>query len=157
MSANERQARTSYRRPELCSWLMTDTGIARCWVSTLIHATMSCLTVYHPLARAPPSWAHAAPAVPAAPYKHFIPGGKIARSHATTRVNCDPLWSTSKGYILWYSVCFLLRNKRWESTVNWTTNKYWLCLKPNLAYFFVSYLILMIMSTVVYFSSVNTY
>ena len=37
---------------------------------------VSCLTVCHPHARAPLSWAHAAPAAPAAPYKHFTPGGK---------------------------------------------------------------------------------
>lgn len=74
-----------------------------CSVSELIHANMSCLTVCPPLARAPPSWAHAALAVPAAPYKPFIPGGKTGHTqpehafrkslssmnHITTKTNIE--------------------------------------------------------------------
>lgn len=56
------------------------------WLSSLIHATMSSLAVCPPLlARARLSWAHAAPAVPAAPYKPYIHGGKTAMSHK----NCN--------------------------------------------------------------------
>lgn len=82
VTINERQISASNPRSKLCCrWLMTDVGVPRCWVSALIHGNMFCLTVCHPLARAPLSWAHAAPAAPAAPYKPFIPGGKTARSH----------------------------------------------------------------------------
>lgn len=52
-----------------------------CWVSTLIHVTVSCLTVCHTLARAQLYWAHAAHAAPAAPYKPYIPGGKKDSPH----------------------------------------------------------------------------
>ena len=80
-SASDMQSSLSHPRPELPCRQLTDTGGLRCWVSALIHANMSCLTVCRPLARAPHSWAHAAPAAPAAPYKHFIPGGKTAHTH----------------------------------------------------------------------------
>lgn len=68
---------------------LTDANVASCWVSALIQTIMSCLAVYHPLARVPPSWAHAAPAAPAVLYKPFIPGGKTARSHADSEIHLD--------------------------------------------------------------------
>lgn len=85
------QKSTSNPQPKLCCWLMIDASLLLlCCVSALIHANVSFLTVCRLHARAPLFWAHAAPAVPAAPCKPFIPGGKTLRSHTdwSFRVKC---------------------------------------------------------------------
>lgn len=61
-------------------WWQAASHAVTCRVSTLIHMTVSCLSVCRPPPRAQPSWAHAVPAVPAAPCKPYIPGGKRAVS-----------------------------------------------------------------------------
>lgn len=49
------------------------------WNNALTCGNVSHLTACPPPARAPPSWAHAAPVAPAAPCKPCIPGGKTAK------------------------------------------------------------------------------